>query len=50
MATPSLVNAVFAAADQAIESLKTVAVSTPGSPFVNHKPDDLSFDNGDTVP
>ncbi len=46
MATPSLVNAVFAAADQAIESLKTVAVSTPGSPFVNHKPDDVSFDNG----
>ena len=46
MATPSLVNAVFAAADQAIESLKTVAVSTPGSPFVNHKPDDLSFDKG----
>ena len=46
MATPSLVNAVFAAADQAIESLKTVAVSTPGSPFVDHKPEDLSFDNG----
>ncbi|MGB8887244.1 MAG: xanthine dehydrogenase family protein molybdopterin-binding subunit [Candidatus Korobacteraceae bacterium] len=46
MATPSLVNAVFAAADQAIESLKTVAVSTPGSPFVNHRPEDLSFDNG----
>ena len=46
MATPSLVNAVFAAADQAIESLKTVAVSTPGSPFVNHKPEDMSFDNG----
>src|SRR5580704_2844375 len=46
MATPSLVNAVFAAADQAIESLKTVAVSAPGSPFVDHKPDDLTFDNG----
>ena len=46
MATPSLVNAVFAAADQAIESLKTIAVSTPGSPFADHKPDDLSFDNG----
>ena len=46
MATPSVVNAVFAAADQAIESLKTVAVSTPGSPFVNHKPDDVSFNNG----
>jgi xanthine dehydrogenase YagR molybdenum-binding subunit len=46
MATPSLVNAVFAAADQAIESLKTVAVSTPGSPFVGHKTEDMSFDNG----
>jgi len=46
MATPSLVNAVFAAADQAIESLKTLAVSAPGSPFVNHAPDDVSFANG----
>ena len=46
MATPSLVNAVFAAADQAIESLKTVAVSTPGSPFVKHTPDEVSFDKG----
>ncbi|HZP24383.1 MAG TPA: xanthine dehydrogenase family protein molybdopterin-binding subunit [Terriglobales bacterium] len=46
MATASLVNAVFAAADQAIESLKTVAVSAPGSPFANHKPDEMSFDNG----
>jgi xanthine dehydrogenase YagR molybdenum-binding subunit len=46
MATPSLVNAVFAAADRAIESLKTIAVATPGSPFVGHKSDDLGFDNG----
>jgi xanthine dehydrogenase YagR molybdenum-binding subunit len=46
MATPSLVNAVFAAADQAIESLKTGAVSAPGSPFANRKPDDLTFDKG----
>jgi xanthine dehydrogenase YagR molybdenum-binding subunit len=46
MATPSLVNAVFAAADQAIELLKTVAISTSGSPFANHNPDDVSFDNG----
>ena len=46
MATPSIVNAVFAAADQAIESLKMVAVSTAGSPFVGRKPEDLSFDNG----
>jgi xanthine dehydrogenase YagR molybdenum-binding subunit len=46
MATPSLVNAVFAAADQAIELLKTAAVSAPGSPFANHKLDDLTFDKG----
>ncbi len=46
MATPSLVNAVFGAADQAIESLKTIAVFTPGSPFVGHKAEDLSFENG----
>jgi xanthine dehydrogenase YagR molybdenum-binding subunit len=46
MATPSIVNAVFAAADQAIGLLKTVAVSTPQSPFVNHKPEDVTFDNG----
>ncbi len=46
MATPSVVNAVFAAADQAIQALKTVAVFTPGSPCVNHKPEDVSFDNG----
>jgi xanthine dehydrogenase YagR molybdenum-binding subunit len=44
MATPSLVNAVFAAADQAIESLKTAAVSAPGSPFANHKAEDLGFE------
>ncbi len=46
MATASLVNAVFGAADQAIESLKTIAVFTPGSPFVGHKPEDLGFENG----
>ena len=46
MATPSIVNAVFAAADQAIELLKTAAVSAPGSPFANHKPDNVGFDNG----
>jgi xanthine dehydrogenase YagR molybdenum-binding subunit len=46
MATSSLVNAVFAASDQAIESLKTVAVSAPGSPFASRKPDDLAFAKG----
>lgn len=46
IATGSLVNAVFAAADEAISSLKTIAVSTPGSPFVKRKPDELGFENG----
>jgi xanthine dehydrogenase YagR molybdenum-binding subunit len=46
MATASLVPAVVAAADNAIASLKLVAVSTPGSPFLNHSPDDLAFENG----
>ena len=45
-ATASVVDAVFEAADQAIASLKTTAVSTPGSPFVNRKPDDLGFAEG----
>jgi xanthine dehydrogenase YagR molybdenum-binding subunit len=46
MATASVVPAVFAAADSAISSLLTVAVTTPGSPFENRKPDDLAFQNG----
>lgn len=46
IATGSVVNAVFAAADEAISSLKTIAVSTPGSPFVKRKPDELGFENG----
>jgi len=46
IATGSVVNAVFAAADEAIGSLKLVAVSSPGSPFAGHKPDDLEFKNG----
>jgi xanthine dehydrogenase YagR molybdenum-binding subunit len=46
MATASVVPAVFAAADSAIASLRTVAVTTPGSPFENRKPDDLAFQNG----
>jgi len=47
IATGSVVNAVFAAADEAIGSLKTLAVSLPGSPLANHKPDDLGFENGE---
>ena len=46
MATESVVPAVFAAADSAISSLLTVAATTPGSPFENHKPDDLAFQDG----
>jgi xanthine dehydrogenase YagR molybdenum-binding subunit len=45
-ATASVVDAVLEAADQAIESLKTVAVSTPGLAFVNRKPGDLGFEEG----
>ena len=47
IATGSVVNAVFAAADEAIGSLKTLAVSLPGSPFANHKPDELGFEGGE---
>ncbi len=46
MATSSIVPAVFAAADQAIASLLIIAVTTPGSPFVGHKPDDLALERG----
>jgi xanthine dehydrogenase YagR molybdenum-binding subunit len=46
MATASLVPAVWAAADGAIGSLKTVAISTPGSQFLGKNPDDLGFEDG----
>src|SRR5207247_4880847 len=46
LATPSVVPAVFAAADNAIASLLNIASSTPGSPFQNRKRDDLTFENG----
>ena len=46
MATGSVVPAVFAAADNAIASLLTVATTTPGSPFENRKPDELAFEGG----
>src|SRR5438094_45894 len=39
LATSSVIPAVFKAADQAISSLMIVAVSTPGSPFLGHKPE-----------
>jgi xanthine dehydrogenase YagR molybdenum-binding subunit len=46
LATSSVIPAVFKAADQAITSLMIVAVSTPGSPFLGHTPEDLAFEGG----
>jgi xanthine dehydrogenase YagR molybdenum-binding subunit len=46
MATGSLVPAVFAAADNAIASLLTIATTTAGSPFEKRKPDELVFEGG----
>src|SRR5438874_2404485 len=46
MVTGSVVPAVFAAADNAIASLLTVATTTPGSPLEKRKPDELAFDSG----
>jgi len=46
LATSSVIPAVFKAADQAITSLLIVAVATPGSPFLGHKPEDLALEGG----
>jgi xanthine dehydrogenase YagR molybdenum-binding subunit len=46
LATESVVPAVFGAADAAIASLRTVATTTPGSPFAKRKPDELAFEGG----
>jgi xanthine dehydrogenase YagR molybdenum-binding subunit len=46
MVTGSLVPAVFAAADQVIASLMTIATTTPGSPFERRNPEDLAFEGG----
>src|SRR5882762_296628 len=46
MVTGSVVPAVFAAADNAIASLLTIATTTPGSPFEKRKPDDVKFEGG----
>jgi xanthine dehydrogenase YagR molybdenum-binding subunit len=46
MVTGSIIPAVYAAADNAIASLLTVATSTPGSPFEKNKPADLAFEAG----
>jgi xanthine dehydrogenase YagR molybdenum-binding subunit len=46
LATSSVIPAVFGAANQAITSLLIIAVTTPGSPFLGHKPDDLALEGG----
>jgi xanthine dehydrogenase YagR molybdenum-binding subunit len=46
MVTGSVVPAVFAAADNAIASLLTIATTTPGSQFEKRKPDELKFEGG----
>ena len=46
LATSSVIPAVFGAANQAITSLLLIAVTTPGSPFLGHKPSDLSLEGG----
>jgi xanthine dehydrogenase YagR molybdenum-binding subunit len=46
LATPSIVPAVFQAADNAIESLLGIATTTAGSPFEKHKSADLAFEDG----
>jgi len=46
MVTGSLVPAVFAAADNAIASLLTIATTTAGSAFDKRKPADLAFEGG----
>jgi xanthine dehydrogenase YagR molybdenum-binding subunit len=46
LATPSIVPAVFQAADNAIESLLGIATTTAGSSFEKHKAADLAFEDG----
>jgi xanthine dehydrogenase YagR molybdenum-binding subunit len=46
MVTGSIVPAVFAAADNAIAALLTIATTTPGTKFEKRKPDELSFESG----
>jgi xanthine dehydrogenase YagR molybdenum-binding subunit len=46
MVTGSVVPAVFAAADNAIASLLTIATTTAGLPFEKRKPDELGFEGG----
>src|SRR5436853_5303605 len=46
MVTGSVIPAVFEAADQAIESLLTIAATTRGSPFEKREPNELALENG----
>jgi xanthine dehydrogenase YagR molybdenum-binding subunit len=46
MVTGSVVPAVFAAADNAITSLLTIATTTPGTQFEKRKLDELAFEGG----
>jgi xanthine dehydrogenase YagR molybdenum-binding subunit len=46
MVTGSVVPAVFAAADNAIESLLIMATKTSGTQFEKRKPDELGFEGG----
>ena len=46
MVTGSVIPAVFAAADNAIDSLLKIATATPGSPFEKRKADELAFEDG----
>jgi xanthine dehydrogenase YagR molybdenum-binding subunit len=46
MATASVIPAVFAAADNAIASLLTIATATAGSPLEKRKIDELAFEGG----
>jgi xanthine dehydrogenase YagR molybdenum-binding subunit len=46
MVTGSVVPAVFAAADNAIASLLTIATTTRASPFEKRKPEELEFEGG----
>ena len=46
LATSSVIPAVFKAADQAVASLMISAVTTPDSPFLGRKTDDLALEGG----
>src|SRR6266446_927692 len=46
LATSSVIPALFKAADEAVASLMISAVTTPGSPFLGHKTDDLALEGG----